>query len=235
MTDNRVALNSGEQTMAVVLVADDDARIRELVGRALTGAGHRTIVVRDGASAREHLTGGQVDLALLDLVMPRESGLSLVKSIPREQLPPVLLMSGVVDVSARIEALNAGAVDFVVKPFVMAELVARVNRHLSQGISHHDVEGALQAGSIVLYPAGRFVETPHGRVHLSELEFAVLAYLARRPGEACSKEELLHDVWRSEWSSRTNVVEVCVARLRSRLGVHFPIRTVRGRGYCIDS
>jgi len=222
--------------MSLVLVADDDARMRMLVVRALTGAGHRTIAVGDGLSARSHLESGLLDLALLDLVMPGESGMSLVRTIPREQLPPVLLMSGVLDVSARIDALNSGAVDFIVKPFIMAELVARVNRHLAQGgSSSRDGDDAIAAGATLLYPAGRFVQTPQGRVHLSELEFSLLAYLARRPGVACTKEELLHDVWRSEMSSGANVVEVCVARIRSRLGVHFPIRTVRGRGYCIDS
>jgi DNA-binding response OmpR family regulator len=221
--------------MSLVLVADDDTRMRMLVVRALTSAGHRTIAVGDGLTAREHLESGLVDLALLDLVMPGESGMSLVRTIPTEQLPPVLLVSGVPDVSARIDALNSGAVDFIVKPFVMAELVARVNRHLAQGNSSKVSDDAIAAGKTLLYPSGRFVQTPKGRVHLSELEFSLLAYLARRPGIACTKEELLHDVWRSEMTSSANVVEVCVARIRNRLGEHFPIRTVRGRGYCVDS
>jgi DNA-binding response OmpR family regulator len=221
--------------MSLVLVADDDARIRMLVVRALTSAGHRTIAVGEGSTARQHLEGGLLDLALLDLVMPGESGMSLVRTIPRDQMPPVLLMSGVLDVSARIDALNAGAVDFIVKPFVMAELVARVNRHLAQGGSSRVGGDVIVAGATLLYPAGRFVQTPQGRVPLSELEFALLAYLARRPGVACTKEELLHDVWQSQMSSSTNIVEVCVARIRNRLGEHFPIRTVRGRGYCVDS
>lgn len=221
--------------MSLVLVADDDPRIRMLVDRALTSAGHRTIAVGDGSTARHHLEGGQLDLALLDLVMPGEAGMTLIRTISRELLPPVLVMSGILDVSARIDALNAGAVDFLVKPFAMGELVARVNRHLARGRSPRAHDATIAAGVTLLYPAGRFVQTPQGRVHLSELEFGVLAYLARRPGVACTKEELLHNVWRSEMSSGANVVEVCVARIRSRLGVDFPIRTVRGRGYCIDS
>ncbi|PKW25471.1 response regulator transcription factor [Phycicoccus duodecadis] len=221
--------------MSLVLLADDDAQLRMLVARALTGAGHQVVAVADGAQAREQLQHGGFDLALLDLVMPGESGMSLVKSFTPEQRPTVLLMSGMTDVGPRIEALNAGAVDFVVKPFVMAELVARVNRHLAQKVQATLVDGGIPAGPVVLHPAGRFVQTPDGRVDLSELEFSLLAYLARRAGEACSKEELLTDVWRTEWASSTNLVEVCVARIRHRLGPHFPVRTVRGRGYCIDA
>ena len=165
--------------------------------------------------------------------MPRCNGLQVLGALSdRPDAPPVIVLSAVSDVSARVQALNRGAVDFVSKPFHTAELVARIRRHVhdrpaSSGESHRFVT----AGGIRLDLDRRRARSGVGEVLLTEREFGLLAHLMRRSGDVCRKDELLHDVWGLDFDPGSNVVEVCVRRLRSKLDDP-PIETVRGVGYC---
>lgn len=219
--------------MAVVLVADDDERVRRLLNRALVGAGHRVLEAADAVAVRKQLQDKEIDLILLDLVMPGEDGLSVLRSLPADG-PPVMVLSGVAEVSARITAIDAGAVDFVVKPFAVGEILARVNRHLHLAGRPSGTSSDIAVGQLTMHPGRRSVTAPQGEIELSGLEFALLAHLARRPGETSTKAELLRDVWQTDWESGSNAIEVCVARLRSKLDPYCPIRTVRGLGYYVD-
>ena len=175
-----------------------------------------------------------VDLVLLDLVMPGMDGLSVLRRIQTlDEPPPILVLSGVGDVGTRVQAINEGAIDFVTKPFVTAELLARVNRHL--GVPRNPTEDGrhLVHGELSLDTRRRVLHTPGGPRTLSERESAVLAYLLRRHGDVCTREELLKDIWGYDFDPGSNVLEVCIGRLRTKILDPAMIETVRGVGYCV--
>lgn len=221
--------------MSTLLVVDDEPRVVTFLTRFLVAEGHSVISANDGLGALELLRDRQVDLILLDLVMPRCNGLQLLgklaETLPEQ--PPVIVLSCVNEVAARVQALDRGAVDFVQKPFHASELMARVRRHLvavpsSRGRAQ---ERFLTAGGIRLDLDRRRANGSGFDVVLTEREFGLLAHLMRRRAEVCRKDELLHDIWGLEFDPGSNVVEVCMRRLRTKLGEP-PIETIRGVGYC---
>jgi len=220
-------------TLSTVLVVDDEERIRTLVTRTLTAEGHSVDTAGDGAVALDRLAGDGVDLVLLDLVMPRCNGLTVLSSLrQRKDATPVIVLSGVTDIGARVQALEWGAVDVVAKPFSLAELLARTRRHLAAGRAPRVDHRFLVAGGIRLDLDRRRATVADREVPLTEREFALLAHLMRRRGDVCRREELLHDVWGLDFDPGSNVVEVCVRRLRNKLQPDPPIETIRRVGYC---
>ena len=220
-------------TLSTVLVVDDEERIRTLVTRTLTAEGHSVDTAGDGVVALDRLAGLGVDLVLLDLVMPRCNGLTVLSSLrQREDATPVIVLSGVTDVGARVQALEWGAVDVVAKPFSLAELLARTRRHLAAARTPRADHRFLMAGGIRLDLDRRRAIVADREVSLTEREFALLAHLMRRRGDVCRREELLHDVWGLDFDPGSNVVEVCVRRLRNKLQPDPPIETIRRVGYC---
>jgi len=220
--------------MARVMVVDDEPRIRTYLNRSLSAQGHTVFEAADGQAALDELEVRDVDLVLLDLAMPRCGGLGVLSVLhQRETSPPVIVLSAATDVSARIQALDRGAVDVVAKPFSTAELWARIRRHLQhQAPAPSGEQRFLVAGGVQLDLHRRRVVTAHGSVSLTEREFALLAHLMRRSDHVCSREELLHDIWSLDFDPGSNVVDVCVRRLRAKLQPDPPIETVRGAGYC---
>lgn len=220
--------------MALLLVVDDEPRIRTYLNRSLSAQGHTVYEAADGQAALDQLDSRDIDLVLLDLAMPRRGGLDVLSVLKqRESSPPVIVLSAVTDISARIQALDQGAVDVVAKPFSSAELSARIRRHLHhQTPSPPGEQRYLEAGGVQLDLHRRRAVTAHGSVSLTEREFALLAHLMRRSNDVCSREELLHDIWDLDFDPGSNVVDVCVRRLRSKLQPDPPIETVRGGGYC---
>lgn len=221
--------------MAKVMVVDDEPRIRTYLVRALSGQGHVVHEAADGEAALEHLAQHDVDLVLLDLAMPRLGGLGVLAALrQREDSPPVIVLSAVTDISARVQALDRGAVDVVSKPFSTAELTARIRRQLHHHPAAPKGENRyLDVGGVQLDLHRRRVTTAAGSVSLTEREFALLAHLMRRSGDVCTREELLHDIWGLNFDPGSNVVDVCVRRLRHKLRPDPPIETVRGVGYCL--
>ena len=218
--------------MATVMVVDDEERIRGLLARSLSSEGHSVVTAATANAALDRLQGGGVDLVLLDLVMPGPSGLAMLKTMrERTDMPPVIVLSGVTDVGARVQALDNGAVDVVAKPFSLTELLARVRRNVGQARPPRD-DQVLEAGGVRLDLGRRRAAFRDIGVTLTVREFSLLAHLMRRRGQVCRREELLHDVWGLGFDPGSNVVEVCVGRLRSKLGQELPLETVRGVGYC---
>lgn len=219
--------------MATVMVVDDEERIRGLLARSLSTEGHSVVTAASAGAAIERLGTGGIDLVLLDLMMPGTNGLTVLNALGERRDPtPVIVLSGVTDVGTRVQALDRGAVDVVGKPFSLTELMARVRRNVAARRPAGD-EGVLEVGGIRL-DLGRRRAAYGGRtVALSEREFSLLAHLMRRRGEVCRKEELLHDVWQLDFDPGSNVIEVCVGRLRNKLGAGLPIETVRRVGYCL--
>lgn len=214
------------------MVVDDHERTRTLLRKVLGAEGHVVLVAADGDEALAHLAENHVDLLLLDLVMPNSNGLLVLAALRRNGVTtPVIMISGVDDVAVRVQALDLGAVDFVVKPFHNAELVARVRRHLSRSERVEDSPRFLEAGGIRLDLDRRRVRVRGSDVALSEREFGLLAHLVRRQGDVCTRSELLHDVWGMDFDPGSNLVEVCVRRLRKKIP-EVPVETIRSAGYC---
>lgn len=218
--------------MSTLMVVDDDERVRTFLTRSLSSQGHTVVLATDGADALEQLPTTEIDLMLLDLVMPRCNGLQVLAELGRRATAPaVIVLSGVDEVAARVQALDRGAADFVSKPFHLAELMARVRRHLHDGPVERNDDRYLNAGGITLDLDRRRATTGGQDVSLTEREFSLLAHLMRRHGDVCRRDELLHDVWGLTFDPGSNVVEVCVRRLRTKLP-DAPVETVRGVGYC---
>ncbi len=221
--------------MGTVLIVDDEKRIRSGIARLLVTQGHRTLEAADGDEALLTLATSDVDLVVLDLVMPGTNGMQLLASL-REQdgTAPIIVLSAVDDIAARVQSLDLGAVDFVGKPFVPAELLARVRRHLANAApgSQHP-QRYLTAAGINLDLDRRRARYRDQGIDLTEREASLLAHLMRKEGVVCSREQILRDVWGLEEDPGSNVVEACIRRLRAKLSDP-PIHTVRSVGYCLD-
>jgi DNA-binding response OmpR family regulator len=218
-----------------VLIVDDEARIRDVLARVLTREGHSVETAADGVDALDVLGSRQIELVLLDLLMPRKNGLQVLREMrPGPHRPPVIVLSAVDEVAATVQALDAGAVDYVNKPFRTAELLARVRRHLTTSTPSATAARLIRAGDIELDLERRRARRGETLVDLSEREFALLAHLMRSHGRVCTREELLHDVWGLDFDPGSNVVEVCIGRLRRKLADP-PIETVRSAGYVFDA
>ena len=218
--------------MSRVLVVDDEVRVRTLLARSLSSEGHTVVTAGDGTEALAHLEHGDVDLVLLDVMMPRCNGMQVLTLMEqRKDTTPVIVISAVTDVSTRVQVLDRGAVDVLAKPFHTAEMVARVRRHLADAPRQRAEHRYLVAGGVQLDLDRRHATTAGADVSLTEREFTLLAHLMRRRGEVCRRDELLNDVWGLGPDTGSNVVDVCVGRLRTKLGDP-PIETIRGVGYC---
>jgi len=212
-----------------ILLIEDDPMIGKAMRQGLVQAGFATDWVTDGRAAELSLANGVYDLAILDLGLPQRDGMDILRRLRAGgSSMPVLIASARDTVPDRITGLNAGADDYVLKPFDLDELVARVRallrRHAGSG------QPLLRAGELVLDPARRLVTQRGAPVELSAKEFAVLEALMQRPGSVLSREKLEEAVygWGDEVGS--NAVEVHVHHLRRKLGSG-SIRNVRGVGY----
>ncbi|WP_344256579.1 response regulator transcription factor [Terrabacter carboxydivorans] len=213
------------------MVVDDEERVRTLLAKSLSSQGHSVVTAATAHAAIDRLESRDIDLVVLDLVMPGVGGLAVLQALnERKQPTPVIVLSGVTDVGTRVEALDRGAVDVVSKPFSLTELLARVRRNIGTERRPTD-DRYLDVGGIRLDIGRRRATFRAASASLTEREFSLLAHLMRRAGEVCRKEELLHDVWHLDFDPGSNVVEVCVGRLRSKLGADIPIETLRGVGY----
>lgn len=222
--------------MSKILAVDDEERVLTFLSRYLGGEGHHVLTAGNGRAALDLLDREDVDLVLLDMVMPQVSGMQMLGALrAKDDAPPVIVLSAVSDVGARVQALDRGAVDFMCKPFHMVELVARIRRHTTDAPRQRSPQSVdqryLEAGGVRLDLDRRRALVDGQDVVLSPREFSLLAHLMRRRGEVCGREELLHDVWGLDFDPGSNVVEVCMRRIRHKLSDP-PIETVRGVGYC---
>ncbi len=226
--DNGV--NTAEQEKAHLLVVDDDDRIRALLKTYLSQHNYRVSVAANAARVRRLLKTLAFDLVVLDVMMPGEDGISLTKFIHETSEMPVLLLTARGEPSERIEGLRAGADDYLGKPFEPEELLLRIGAILRRQ-QVYAVDGAeLCFGPWSFTPATGELTGPQGRVSLTDSEARLLAVLAKRPGEAFSRENLSRDTAGIERS-----VDVQIARLRRKIedNPRHPqyLQTVRGAGY----
>src|SRR5437763_1099450 len=227
----------GTETRGSVLVVDDEPTIAEVVSRYLERAGYRTRVAGDGAQALEAAAKQRPDLVVLDLMLPRIDGLEVMRRL-REQDPDriaVILLTAKGEESDRVIGLRLGADDYVVKPFSPAELVARVDAVLRRVEPVLEREPPLNFDGLQIDPAGRRVELDGQAVELTQREFDLLLFLARHPGQAFTRDDLMEYVWQYTFYIDTSTVTVHIRRLRAKLEPDPArprfIETVWGVGY----
>jgi DNA-binding response OmpR family regulator len=213
-----------------VLVIEDEPRIMTVLARGLEAEG---FVVESADNGRDGLAlaiRGHHNLVILDLLLPQVDGLTVLREINRRRPElPVVIMSARSDLRTKLRGFDLGASDYVAKPFAFGELLARIRVQLR--VQASDDGNLLAAGGIVLDLTRRQARID-GRVSdLSEREFRLLHHLVRHAGEVVSRESVLAAVWGHQFDSRSNVVDVCVRRLRKKLGEEAPIETVRHAGY----
>jgi DNA-binding response OmpR family regulator len=214
-----------------VLIVEDEARIRQFLMRGLQAEGFDVVVAEDGVAGLEVALRDQLDLVLLDLLLPELDGLSLLRSLQsvRPELP-VVILSARSDLPTKLRGFEFGASDYVSKPFSIDELIARMRVQVRRPPRPAD-EHQLSVGRLVLDLARRQVRIGELVTDLPDREFRLLHHLARHAGEVVSRERLLSEVWGYHFDPGSNVVEVCIRRLRSKLGPGAPIETVRHAGY----
>jgi two-component system, OmpR family, response regulator len=214
-----------------ILIVEDEARIRAFLARAFEAEGFVVDVVGDGEQGLARASTGHYDLVILDLLLPGRSGLEALRDLHdlRAELP-VLILSARSDLPTKLRSFELGAVDYVAKPFSLDELLARARVQLRRARVTDD-NAEIRVGRLVLDLARRQARVGDSLADLSDREFRLLHFLMQHVGEVVSRERLLSEVWGYDFDPRSNVVDVCVRRLRRRLGPDAPIETVRNAGY----
>ena len=221
-----------------ILVIEDDAPIRTGVCDALLATGYTAIETGDGEAGLALALGEPVDLVLLDLMLPNMLGLDVLKSLrPSRPTLPVIILSALGQEADRVRGLKLGADDYVIKPFSVRELLARVEAVLRRSPARPLLDPTLTwPGGTADRETGEIRFDTGRRVTLSQREMDLLAYLARHPGRAVSRDEILLHVWQTRPEGiETRTIDMHVARLREKLGAPDPVagllQTVRGKGY----
>jgi heavy metal response regulator len=218
-----------------ILVVEDEKRIADFLCRGLESAGYAVDVAHNGASAIDRVHATEYDLVILDLGLPDTDGLTVLQKIRnRKVIPPVLILSARDSVDDRVKGLEQGADDYLVKPFAFVELLARVRVLLRRG---QPTPEKLQVGELTLDCIRRKVTRANESIELAPKEFSILEYMMRNRGRPLSRTMIVEHVWDMDYDGLTNIVDVYIRHLRSKIDDKFPaklIHTVRGIGYMLD-
>ncbi len=226
-----------------ILVADDAEAIRTMLRRYLSGEGFEVTEAADGDGVRSLLEGEAVDLVLLDLVMPGEDGLSLVREIRRTSSVPIIVLTGKGDLIDRVAGLEAGADDYIAKPFHLREVLARIRTVLRRSAAPSPPTPPAESGQQTLLFRGfrlnlvrRELSRPDGeQVSLTAGEFDLLRVFALHPNQVLNRDQLMDLIKGREWASYDRAIDSRIARLRRKIEPHPDepalIKTVRGAGY----
>ena len=226
-----------DQTGGVILVIEDEPGIRDFLEQGLGDLGFGVLAVADGERGAALAVSGEHELVVLDLMLPGRPGLDVLAEIraARPQLP-VIVLTALGETDDRVRGLDAGASDYVVKPFSVAELAARIRAQLRSLESAQSTR--LRAGTVELDLLTRKVTVAGRQVHLSTTEFQLLAYFIQNAGRVVSREQLLRAIWGYDHDPGTNSVEVYVGYLRRKLRDgedELPLVTIRSVGYRLDA
>ncbi len=213
------------------LIVEDDLAIRDVIARALQGGGYEVVAAASGIEGDEQAAGGMFDVAVVDWNLPGLAGVDIIRRLREAGSDiAVLMVTARDDVDDRVVGLDAGADDYLVKPFFVDELLARVRsvvRRKGMRSAAHVVEGAIS-----LDGAARSASVAGRPIVLSLREYALLEHLLRNAGIALAREDIEERVWGNAFEASSNVLEVMIGRLRKKLGVHAgAIETMRGHGY----
>jgi DNA-binding response OmpR family regulator len=215
-----------------ILLIEDETRIQAFVRRGLEAEGYGVVTADDGPDGLSLARSGEWDLVVLDLLLPGMNGLRVLQELHRERPQlPVVVLSARGDLRTKLKGFELGATDYVSKPFALDELLARIRVQLRRTVPPGDDEHVLHAGPVLLDLARRQARVGDLVTDLSDREFRLLHHLLLHVGEVISRERLLADVWGYDFDPGSNVVDVCVRRLRQKLGPDAHIETVRHAGY----
>ena len=228
----------GATTMIRILVIEDEARLARLIARVLKESGYAVETAENGRTALARALAEEFDLLIVDWMLPDLDGVEVIRRLRAAEMSvPALMLTARRQVEDRVEGLDAGADDYLPKPFAFPELLARVRALSRWPREGKRADPLLSAGDVTLDPHRHAVWRAGEQVELSAREFALLATLLRRPGQVFTRSVLLDTVWGGSADVYTNVVDLYVSYLRKKLdrkGEPSRIRTVRGAGYTFD-
>jgi DNA-binding response OmpR family regulator len=216
-----------------VLVVDDELALRRLLRLHLSKEGYTVLEASTGAEALQHFRDGDVDVALVDVMLPEIDGFELVRLGPRDSTVPIILVTARGEETSRVAGLEVGADDYVVKPFSAPEVVARVRAQLRRAQGFATDNGTLRGGSVELDTPARRCLVDGREVELTRREFDLLATLLEHPSQVLSRVQLLEAAWDTAYLSE-KTVDVHVSSLRKKIGGAVSIVAVRGVGYRLD-
>ena len=218
-----------------ILLVEDEVKIAEFVIKGLGKAGYDVEHVADGVSGLKAIFKGHYDLVLLDVMLPKLSGLELLKQLREDgNVTPVIILSAKVDLPDRLRGFEIGADDYLPKPFFVEELLARMKAIFAR--LNVSPKSTLSVNHLTLDLVTRKVQWYEVSAVLSQREFTLLEYLMQSPGHIYSRQQILKHVWEINFDPETNVVDVCVQRIKRKLNnadnEHYgPVESVRGVGY----
>lgn len=221
--------------MATVLIADDDRKIIDMLRRTLAYEGYHVVTASDGLEALSQAQSQRPDVVILDWLMPGLDGIEVARRIRQADPTPILMLTARDAIDDRVQGLDSGADDYLVKPFASAELLARV-RALLRRTEGSSSERPLSYADLSLDPVTRETRRGDRNFNLSPKEFDLLAYLLRHPRQVLPRDRILQDVWGYDFGGDGNVLEVYIGYLRTKTeagGEPRLIQTVRGVGYVL--
>jgi two-component system OmpR family response regulator/two-component system copper resistance phosphate regulon response regulator CusR len=230
-----VEIGAGRGTILDLLVIEDDPIIGKTLCKGLSEEGHQCAWAKDGERGLELAAGRQYDAIVLDLMLPGRPGLDVLKELRRQGIhAPVIVLTAMGGVEDRVNGLQAGADDYIVKPFALVELMARLEAVCRRAVNRPPA--VMQAGKLTLDLGTRRVTRDGKEIELTPTEFSMMELLMRFAGHVVTRRMLCEHLWETDWEGATNVIEVHINRLRGKLDKGYKesaIQTVRGRGYAL--
>jgi two-component system, OmpR family, response regulator len=220
-----------------VLIVEDDLEACEAMAKGLAEAGHECVAAADGEAGLSAARVAQFDVLIIDRMMPKTDGIAMVERLRSDaDQTPVLFLSALGEINDRVAGLKAGGDDYLVKPYAFAELIARVEA-LARRRETGSVQTLLKVGDLEMDLIGREVRRAGREIDLQPREFQLLEYLMRNAGQSVTRTMLLEKVWEYHFDPQTNVIDVHISRLRSKIDKGFErpmLQTVRGAGYRLE-
>jgi len=220
-----------------ILIIEDDLEAAAAMSHGLTEAGYACVHAPDGEAGLTEAGKGGFDVMIVDRMMPKKNGVEVVETLRREgDQTPVLFLSALGEINDRVTGLRAGADDYLVKPYAFAELIARVDA-LSRRRETGAVATTLKVGELEMNLINRTVHRQGKEIDLQPREFQLLEFMMRHAGQSVTRTMLLEKVWEYHFDPQTNVIDVHISRLRSKIDKGFDramLQTVRGAGYRLD-
>lgn len=220
-----------------VLVVEDERKVGSFIKRALEEESYAVDLCEDGAQGLDLALSGSYDVIVIDLMLPNLPGLEILRRIRKEKIhTPVLILTAQSKVDQKVKGLDAGADDYLTKPFAIDELLARVRVLLRRGAA--ETPGVLQVDDLILNPATREVTRDGQRIDLTVKEYALLEYFMRHVGRVLTRPMISEHVWDQDFDTFTNVIDVYVNYLRNKIDrgrSRKLIHTIRGSGYMLKA
>jgi two-component system OmpR family response regulator len=224
--------------MMRLLIVEDDVEASRAMVTGLAEKGHQCVTAADGQDGLKAARDQRFDVLIIDRMMPRMDGVTLVETLRAEgDQTPVLFLSALGEINDRVAGLNAGGDDYLVKPYALAELLARVEA-LARRRDMGAVQTVLKIGDLEMDLIGRQVRRAGVEIDLQPREFQLLEFLMRHGGQSVTRTMLLEKVWEYHFDPQTNVIDVHISRLRSKIDKGFDramLQTVRGAGYRLEA